>query len=233
MQLSSYGIVLTRIKYGDTSIISKIYTKQFGLRSFLAKGVRKKRARLNYSLFNPFTVVELEFIEKQGREVQILKDLRQVDPTNSLSINDPKKAAIAYFLAEVFASTLQEDEFDQGTFNFMLTTISDLIDLETAFGQYSPLVLWKFTHHLGILPSTETKGKFFNISSGEFQQTPFGAYPIDENTSQEIKSIFTSSIQANPINNAKHLEIALNYFQYHIPYFKKPKSLEILKAIFN
>ena len=41
------GIVLNYIKYKETSIISKIYTKEFGLKSYLINGVRTKKGKFN------------------------------------------------------------------------------------------------------------------------------------------------------------------------------------------
>ena len=45
------GIVLNYIKYGDTSIICKIYTEQFGLQSYIINGIRNSKSK-NIGLFH-------------------------------------------------------------------------------------------------------------------------------------------------------------------------------------
>ena len=37
------GIVLRTVKYGETSVISTVYTALFGVQSYIVKGVRNKQ----------------------------------------------------------------------------------------------------------------------------------------------------------------------------------------------
>ena len=46
MHYKTKGIVLHQVKYSESSIIVKVYTELFGLRSFIFKGVRKKKSSL-------------------------------------------------------------------------------------------------------------------------------------------------------------------------------------------
>ncbi|HSV89051.1 MAG TPA: recombination protein O N-terminal domain-containing protein, partial [Bacteroidales bacterium] len=55
------GIVLHSFKYGETGVIARIYTGGFGLLSFIVSGVRKTRARVQYSYLQPLTQVDLVF----------------------------------------------------------------------------------------------------------------------------------------------------------------------------
>ena len=55
------GIVLNYIKYGDTSIICKIYTEQFGLQSYIINGIRKSKSK-NIGLIIHFIQV-MNFLE--------------------------------------------------------------------------------------------------------------------------------------------------------------------------
>ena len=45
MKYKSLAIALTYIKQGETSIISKILTKEKGLQTFIIKGVRSKNSK--------------------------------------------------------------------------------------------------------------------------------------------------------------------------------------------
>jgi Recombinational DNA repair protein (RecF pathway) len=48
--IETKAIVLSSLKYGDTSLIVRCYTEQLGLKSFIAKGVFSKKKR-NTSLY--------------------------------------------------------------------------------------------------------------------------------------------------------------------------------------
>ena len=45
MKYESKAIVLNYIKHGETSIITKVFTREFGVQSFIVKGVRSKKSR--------------------------------------------------------------------------------------------------------------------------------------------------------------------------------------------
>ena len=44
-EIETKAIVLSSLKYGDTSLIVRCYTEQLGLKSFIAKGVFSKKKR--------------------------------------------------------------------------------------------------------------------------------------------------------------------------------------------
>ena len=59
------GIVLNYIKYGDTSIICKIYTEQYGLQSYIINGVRNSKSK-NIGLFQPLNILDMVVYYKKN-----------------------------------------------------------------------------------------------------------------------------------------------------------------------
>ncbi|MEM1260276.1 MAG: recombination protein O N-terminal domain-containing protein, partial [Bacteroidota bacterium] len=52
MQVSTKAIILSSLKYGDTSLIVKAFTLSDGLKSYLLKGIlTSKKGRLKPALF--------------------------------------------------------------------------------------------------------------------------------------------------------------------------------------
>jgi DNA repair protein RecO (recombination protein O) len=45
------GIALSYVKYRETSIIVRIFTRQFGIQSYIVNGVRSKSAKTKIALF--------------------------------------------------------------------------------------------------------------------------------------------------------------------------------------
>jgi DNA repair protein RecO (recombination protein O) len=56
------GIVLRTIQYGETSVITSIYTELFGLQSYIVKGVRKasKKKQPAALYFQPGAMLDME-----------------------------------------------------------------------------------------------------------------------------------------------------------------------------
>ena len=59
MLVKTRGIVLSYLKYRETSVIVRIYTEQLGLQSYVVNGVRKAKPPGRIALFQPFTLLEL------------------------------------------------------------------------------------------------------------------------------------------------------------------------------
>ena len=47
MTESTNGICLHYYKYSDSSVIAKIFTEKFGMKSYIMKGVREKNLKQN------------------------------------------------------------------------------------------------------------------------------------------------------------------------------------------
>ena len=64
MLYKTRGIVIHTIKYSDTSVIAKIYTEKFGLRSYLIRGVRSKKAKIRAAQLQHLNLLNLVVYEK-------------------------------------------------------------------------------------------------------------------------------------------------------------------------
>ena len=61
MLISTESISLNYVKYSETSIIVKCFTKSDGLKSYLIKGIRSsKKKSINIGLFQPLTILEID-----------------------------------------------------------------------------------------------------------------------------------------------------------------------------
>ena len=74
-------IVLSSLKYGDTSLIVKAFTYQFGVLSFMLKGVRKRRGGV-VALYQPASVLEANIVYREGKSLH--------------GINQPKHVFVAH-----------------------------------------------------------------------------------------------------------------------------------------
>ena len=62
MLVNTEAIILGYINYSETSIILKSYTKEFGSKSFIIRGIRsKKRKKITLGQIQPLTILDIEF----------------------------------------------------------------------------------------------------------------------------------------------------------------------------
>ena len=73
MLISTNAIVLKTIPYGDSSIICRLFTKDQGKITVMAKGAWRPR-KTTGSLLEPINHIQLQYYHKNSRDIQILKD---------------------------------------------------------------------------------------------------------------------------------------------------------------
>ena len=105
MHEKTKGIVLSQIKYTDSGIVVRLYTRNFGRQSFLLRGMRNKKKGKHNILFQPMFILELEMLYKASREMQTMKEFSvSFNPYNIYS--DIRKSTVAIFLGEFLTSVL-------------------------------------------------------------------------------------------------------------------------------
>lgn len=77
MIVKTNAIVLSKIKYGEHDLIIRCYTKQFGVVSFLQKGILKsKKGKVKKAYFQLLTQLELEITYQNNRSLQYIKEVK-------------------------------------------------------------------------------------------------------------------------------------------------------------
>ena len=116
MYSKTKGIVLNSIKYGESSIICKIYTAKLGLQSYLVNGVRKKKGGGAY--YQALNILDLTVLHKNNRQLQRIKEVKANYAYKNIPFN-VLKSSVALFLAEVLNKCLKEEEENQSLYCFL------------------------------------------------------------------------------------------------------------------
>ena len=53
------GVVLQSLRYGDTSLIVRVFTRNFGLKSYMVKGAFNRNAKNRAALFQNLNLIQL------------------------------------------------------------------------------------------------------------------------------------------------------------------------------
>ena len=235
------GIVLNQIRYSDSGIVARLYTKEFGRLSFMVKGLRKRKTGKHNILFQPLFILDLEVYHKASREMQTIKEF-SVAFTPYTIYSDIRKSSVAIFLGEVLTSFLKEESPNDDLFDFVEDSIKYFEACSNGFSNFHLAFLAGLTSFLGFEPGQKQRPEdiFFDLRNGNFVPLPpvHGQYSTAENSLilgrlfaasyENVKNIHLSGTQRNEI-----LDDLLNYFYIHLPGISRIKSLEILKEVFS
>ena len=239
MQVTTKAIVLSSLKYGDTSLIVKAFTLSDGLKSYLLKGVlTSKKGKLKTAYFQPLTQLEMVANHKNKGTLESIREVRVTYHYQSLHSEIPKNA-ITLFLAEMMCNSIQEEERNEGLFYFMESALQWL-DTHTEITNFHIYFLIDLTKYLGFYPeTTNTSGTYFDLLEGEFTDTR----SLNPNISGENLSLFKrflginfdtlQSVKMKKANRNQLLQSLVLYFELHLQGFRKPKSLAILNEVFS
>ena len=239
MQVTTKAIVLTSLKYGDTSLITKAFTVSDGLKSYLLKGVLSaKKGKLKTAHFQPLTQLELVASHRNKGTLESIREAKVSYHYQTLHTQVTKNA-LTMFLAEMLSNAIHEEEANIPLFNYVETALQwlDMHDDVANFHLYFLMVLTKY---LGFYPETNNQdASYFDLLEGEFILRPSLNPNISGQNLVFFKKILgTNFDELHTIKMRKNdrqelLKSIVLYFELHLQGFRKPKSLAILNEVFN
>lgn len=120
--LKTEAVVLHKIKYGDTSIIVTLYTKDFGKLSAIVKGGRNPKSKLGF-VVDVFNHLQIVFYKKDSREVQIISSADIISHFPNIKSNF-ETAKYAQAVLELVKNLTVEHEANQKLFNGLVRILS-------------------------------------------------------------------------------------------------------------
>ena len=165
---SSKAIALKYIKYGDSSIISKMLTLEKGLQSFIVKGVRQKKSKQKLICFEPLKLSEILVNHKENSNLQYLKKIDLLENMNYNYIN-PNASLLSIFIAEVILKTTKENFVDKYLFEFVWETKKFLLTKNLIDDDFIFVFLIKLSAYLGFQPSKDNiSNPYFDLVKAKF-----------------------------------------------------------------
>lgn len=240
MLAKSLAIVLGAVKYGDSSVILKTYSRNFGLISFIAGGVRGKKGGMKSAMILPLNQGELVFYEKAKGSLKRLKEF-SIPRLYSEMYFHPVKNCLAMFLAEVLSHVLKEEEADPQLFDFISESLFQLDSQQSELANFHLHFLLKLSGNLGFQAEISGDDKaYFDLQNGIYLTTePHHPYFLKDKLLQNWKQLTLSVESGNSIDRysgkerAELLEALLTYYRLHINDFGELKSLEVLQTILH
>jgi DNA repair protein RecO (recombination protein O) len=118
------GIILTSMKYGDTSRIVSAYTRDFGKVSLIAKGARGKSSRFGAAL-EPLAYGQYVFYHKDSRELQLLSQAELLAQFRGMT-DDPARCMLGFLAIEYVNRAVHPEDPQRRLFELLLATLRRL-----------------------------------------------------------------------------------------------------------
>lgn len=236
--VTTKAIVLSSIKYGDTSLIVKCFTAQDGLKTYLIRGVLSaKKGNLKAGYFQVLNQLNLVGNHNTKGNLNTLKEAHILYPYKTVYTNIVKQS-IVLFLAEVLSNCIQEEEKNEALYNYLENGFLWL-DAQSKIANFHLLFLLNLTRYLGFYPNISDEKLGFDLIEGEFTDTTSSKHIISGNDLNQFKKILNLDFQdLENISFSKQqrqnvLQIILKYYELHLEGFRNPKSLAILETVFS
>ena len=158
------GIVLSSIRYKETSIIVKIFTRELGLKSYLVNGIRTQGKGSKIALYQPLTLLELVVYDKENGGLQRISDAQLKRPAQLIPF-DFGRTGLAMFMTEVIARSIYENYQNEFLFDFLYDSICLLDSPDVTLSQFPLVFLIEKAKYLGFAP--EDEAGFLNESRSQ------------------------------------------------------------------
>ena len=230
MIIDTPAIVLKTFPYGETSLISRCFTKEKGKVTFIIKGARSKK-NLIAPYFQPLSFIQIIYNDKQKRDLQIVSKVyfNKIWLKISQSL---KKMTLLQSILEITDYSLEINDPYPGLFESLIEIIefyeSDSINSNLAFWLYESVVLSEM-------------GFRIDLENGDFEPRGNNLSSIkdDEQCRYILQNLINKNFENISFEKISSREKKLiskflyNQLCYNIEGFDRLKSFKIAKNILN
>ncbi len=237
------GIVLRTVKYGDTSIITTVYTELFGIQSYIVKGVRQssKTSSGKAVFFQPGSLLDMEVYHNEQKQLQFIKEY-QWSYLYERVLFDVVRNTVAMFVIELVQHCLKQPEANPEMFYLIEDTLKQLDRGNDTLCGNLPLY---FTLQLAAQLGFQIQGQYskdtpvLDLQEGVFtRDTPAHPYYLEGElaaiTSDLSALVFYNDLENFQLNRNKRKELLQAYQTFlslHIADFGEMRSFVILQEI--
>ena len=241
MLVTTEGIVLHFIKYRESSVITTIYTRDFGRQSYLINSVRGRKSKNKSGLLQPLFLVDLVAYQKQSRDLHRIKEIKSNHTYQNIAFEISKSTQVI-FLSEVLYKTLKEQESFSEMFDFIKSSLLYFDLMDKGWSNFHLYFLYRLTEYLGFLPDTTNVGSesWFDMKKGSISPSqPNHPHFANKEVTQHLISL--SLVKLHQLKEFKIsrkmreslITVLLDYYQLHFENLGEIKSMTVLREVFE
>lgn len=219
--------MLSSIRYKDTSIIVKIFTRELGLKSYLVNGVRTMGKGSKMALYQPLTLLDLVVYNKENSGLQRISEAKLQRAHQRIPFDFPR-TSIALFMTEVINRSIYENYQNESLFDFLSESVVTLDQHDTLLTHFPLVFLIEKAKFLGFAP--EAADGFLL----ESQNQPFSTLELPI-TLGYLQILLEKKYQCNEkIPGALRRKLLDHLLDFYAQQMENPsafKSLEVIRQV--
>lgn len=230
------AIVLHKTNYSESSLVVHILTSDFGRRSMLVAGAKKRNSRRKPALFEPLSILDITGNFSSSHNLVRPVEVKIVFPFPGIQ-SKIKKRLVALFIAEVLFKCVKESGQERDMFLYIQSALLILEHSNSRVDNFHLVFLLSLTQFLGFYPVPK-QGKYFNMSDGEFtNDIPISGFYLVGDEKNAFNTLLISSIHdchhfiIPSTLRMQSLENILIYYRIHFPEMGVINSIDVLKTI--
>ena len=221
------GIVLSYIKYKDSSIIVRIFTRSLGLKAYIVNGVRTQGKGSKIALYQPLTLLDLVVYDKENTGLQRISEAKISQPQRRIPF-DMTCTSIALFATELISRSIVEGYQNEELYDFLQKSILTLDHAGTNLGTFPIVFLLENAKHLGFAPE-RAEGFLAESMHHPFQKEETG--PVLSYLEDLLVQGYNSSHKLSLPLRRKLLDHLVDFHSQHLDHPNPIKSLNILRQL--
>lgn len=241
MLTKTQAIVLHSLKYGETRLIVDMFTRSMGRQSFIVSIPKSTKAKIKKQLFQPLSILEIEFDSRPKVQLQKLADVRLASPFSSIPFHS-HKLSISLFLAEFLYYALRGEQENELLFDYVANSLLWLDGQQDRFSNFHLVFLMRLSRFLGFYPNLDhyQSGDYFDLRESMFQSAPpvhrDFLFPEEANKVQLMMRMDFPTMHLYRMSHDDRnrlLEVTLKYYRLHLPDFPELKSVSVLQELYH
>ncbi len=233
------GVVIQTVRYGDTSLIVKVFTRGFGLKSYMVKGAFSHTSKNRAAFFQPLSIINcVEAGKPNGNALGYLKDV-QFDYTYQTLPFEMNKSAIMMFVSELLSKTLVGQEQNDDFYSFVVKSLQWLDLVDSGYANFPLFFTLELTRFLGFYPKLGySEGYCFDMMEGVFvPDYPLHPYYLGASAAALLFQFMCKGIdeacqvQLNVSQRRELMDGLMLFMRLHAPVMKTFQSHEVLKVV--
>ena len=233
------GIVLQSIRYGDTSLIVKVFTRSLGLRSYMVKGAFNRNSKSRAALFQNLHLINYVEAGKPNKSsLGYMKDVQLATVYQSIPFV-MNKSAILMYVSELLSKTITEQEQNEPLYDFIERSMLWLDLVHQDYANFPLFFTLELTRHLGFYPkANHESGYCFDMMEGSFSHDyPLHPYYFDAEDALLLSQLLNAGIDETcriPLHVSQRrslLDGLIVFMRLHAPVMNDFHSHEVLKTV--
>lgn len=221
MLKKTQGIVIHYIKYRESSIIVKIFTRDLGLKSYIVNGVRSAKSKSKMALYQPLSLLDLVVYDKENASLNRISEVKLNYPFQRIPF-DFHRSGVAMFVGEVLSKAIYENYQNEYLFDFIYQSVTFLDSETVGLSTYPLSFLLETSRFLGFAP--DTAGEFFEQIHPDINSPAF-AQEEKKYFAELLKSPFDPGIKVPAAIRKRLLDELLTFYKLHLDTFLDRKSV--------